>query len=61
MRGIMTARAKPLKVMEPVEAELNTAEVLSFENLPDKGAVKLIEPDNAEELIELLKNEAKVL
>ena len=61
MRGIMTARAKPLKVVEPVEAEQNTAEVLSFENLPDKGAVKLIEPDNAEELIELLKNEAKVL
>lgn len=60
MRGIMTARSKPLKVVEPVSTDAS-AETVSYENLPEKGTVKLIDPDNAEELIDLLKNEAKVL
>ncbi len=61
MRGIMTARSKPLKVVEPVPVDVPVPEVVSYENLPEKGAVKLIDPENAEELIDLLKNEAKVL
>jgi electron transfer flavoprotein beta subunit len=61
MRGIMTARSKPLNVIEPVEAKGFEASVKNFENPPDKGEVKLIEPENAEELIDLLANEAKVL
>jgi len=60
MRGIMTARTKPLKVVEPIEVS-SLSEVVSYKNLPEKGAVKLIDPENAEELIDLLKNEAKVL
>ena len=60
MRGIMTARTKPLKVMEPVSVD-GVSEHVSYENLPAKGTVKLIDPANAEELIDLLKNEAKVL
>lgn len=60
MRGIMTARAKPLKVIEPIEID-QYSDTTSFENLPDKGAVKLIDPEKAEELIDLLKNESKVL
>jgi len=60
MRGIMTARTKPLKVVEPMDFS-SLSEVVTFENLPEKGAVKLVDPENAEELVNLLKNEAKVL
>lgn len=60
MRGIMTARSKPLKVVEPINVTPATA-TISYENLPEKGAVKLVDPENAEELIDLLRNEAKVL
>ena len=60
MRGIMTARTKPLKVVEPVDADLD-ANVTSYDNPPEKGSVKLVDAENAEELIDLLKNEAKVL
>ncbi len=61
MRGIMTARTKPLNVVDPVSVETGSAEVKGFENPPEKGAIKLIDPENAEELIDLLANEAKVL
>lgn len=60
MRGIMTARSKPLNVVEPVGQSVTT-ESISYENLPEKGAVKLVDADNPSELIDLLKNEAKVL
>ena len=60
MRGIMTARTKPLKVVEPVDVDQSAA-VLSYDNPPEKGSVKLVDAENAEELIDLLKNEAKVL
>lgn len=60
MRGIMSARTKPLNVVEPVGVEKKTA-VEVFELPPEKGAVKMIDADNVAELIDLLKNEAKVL
>jgi len=60
MRGIMSARTKPLKVVEAVSDETST-DVTAFQLPPAKGAVKLIDKDNVEELIRLLKNEAKVL
>ena len=60
MRGIMSARSKPLKVIDPSGEELNT-EVKVFELPPAKGEVKMIDPDNIKELVELLKNEAKVI
>ena len=59
MRGIMTARSKPLKVVDAIDCA--SSETVSYENLPPKGDVKLVDPDRAEELIDLLKNEAKVL
>lgn len=58
MRGIMTARSKPLNVIEPVEIGVGT-EVIKFDLPQAKGAVKIV--DNVEELVSLLKNEAKVL
>ena len=60
MRGIMTARTKVLTVLEPVEATPETKAV-KFEKPAPKSAVKLIAPDNLDELINLLHNEAKVI
>jgi len=60
MRGIMMARKKPLNVIEPVSAEEATS-IQSFEKPAPKGAVKLIDADNIDELINLLHNEAKVI
>jgi electron transfer flavoprotein beta subunit len=60
MRGIMMARQKPLKVLEPVNATQETNSV-KFEKPAPKGAVKLVSPDNLDELISLLHNEAKVI
>lgn len=60
MRGIMTARTKALNVMEPVAADVKTKAV-KFEKPAPKSAVKLISPDNLDELINLLHNEAKVI
>jgi electron transfer flavoprotein beta subunit len=60
MRGIMSARTKPLKVEEPQEDE-TFLKLETFELPPAKGAVKMIDPDNVEELVRLLKNEARVL
>ena len=60
MRGIMMARQKPLTVVNPVEAHVATASK-SFEKPAPKGTVKLVSPDNLDELIDLLHNEAKVI
>ena len=60
MRGIMSARTKPLKVVEPDTVDV-ACEVVAFQLPPAKGAVKLIDKDNVEELVRLLQTEAKVL
>ena len=60
MRGIMTARTKPLKVVEPVSTDVKTQ--TEAYSLPEKkSGVKMIDPNNAGELITLLRNEAKVI
>lgn len=60
MRGIMQARKKPLNVVEPVEVNAQS-EAVRFEKPAPKGEVKLVDPDNLDELIDLLHNEAKVI
>lgn len=60
MRGIMMARKKPLVVVEAIEFESTTSSS-SFEKPAAKGACKLVSPDNLDELISLLHNEAKVI
>ena len=60
MRGIMAARTKPLKVVEPVAATALTT-IQSFGLPPAKAGVKLVSPDNVEELARLLHEEAKVI
>jgi electron transfer flavoprotein beta subunit len=60
MRGIMSARTKPLKVVEPVASDSLTT-VQSFGLPPVKAGVKLVSPDNVEELVRLLHEEAKAI
>jgi electron transfer flavoprotein beta subunit len=60
MRGIMSARTKPLQVVEPVAVDDYTT-VSQFELPKTKSGCKMIAPENAGELIGLLRNEAKVL
>jgi electron transfer flavoprotein beta subunit len=60
MRGIMSARTKPLKVVEAKAVNSGVANQ-KFELPPPKGSVKMIPADNVKELVNLLKNQAKVL
>ena len=60
MRGIMSARTKPLTVVEAVAVD-ELAKVTKFETPAPRGTVKLINADTAEELIGLLHSEAKVI
>jgi electron transfer flavoprotein beta subunit len=60
MRGIMAARTKPLKVVEPAAIDALTS-ILSFELPPAKAGVKLVSPDNVAELVRLLHEEAKAI
>jgi len=60
MRGIMMARKKPLNVVEAVDAHEKTSFV-NFELPPPKAACKMVDEENAKELITLLHEEAKVL
>ncbi len=59
MKGIMSARTKPLKVSEPVATDELTS-ITSFELPPPKAGVKLVPADHPEELVRLLHEEAKL-
>jgi electron transfer flavoprotein beta subunit len=56
----MAARTKPLKVVEPAAVESLT-EVKEFSLPPAKAGVKLVSPDNVDELVRLLHEEARVI
>ncbi len=60
MRGIMMARTKPLRVIEPFEVESLTT-VINFEMPTPRAACKFIDAENPRQLIELLQNEAKII
>ncbi len=59
MRGIMMARSKPIKVVEPIAVNSLT-EVSDFEMPKPRAACKYVNADEAGQLIGLLQNEAKV-
>lgn len=59
MKGIMSARSKPLKVIEPASVDALTG-IRQFELPPAKAGVKLVSADTPEELVRLLHEEAKV-
>ena len=60
MKGIMAARSKPLKVVEPIPSD-NLTSVVAFELPPAKAGVKLVPADQPEELIRLLHEEARAI
>lgn len=60
MRGIMAARTKPLTVV-PAAAVEDLTTFTGYTTPPAKSSVKLISPDNMDELVSLLHNEAKVI
>ncbi|MEA3495669.1 MAG: electron transfer flavoprotein subunit beta/FixA family protein [Bacteroidota bacterium] len=60
MRGIMMARKKPLEVVEPIEIAPLT-EYKDYELPPQKAKCVMIDPENMDELIDKLHNEAKVI
>jgi electron transfer flavoprotein beta subunit len=60
MKGIMGARTKPLKVIEPTAVDTLTT-VASYELPPAKAGVKLVSADTPEELVRLLHEEAKAI
>jgi electron transfer flavoprotein beta subunit len=61
MRGIMTARTKPIRVVQPVTAVEPQTRVVTFEKPKPRAACKFIDPENPGQLIGLLQNEAKVI
>jgi electron transfer flavoprotein beta subunit len=58
MRGIMAARTKPLKVIEPAAIDTLTS-IVNFELPAAKAGCKMVAADNVPELIRLLHEEAK--
>jgi len=60
MRGIMQARTKALAIKEPTAVAAKTKSV-KFEKPAAKSACKLVSPDQLDELVNLLHNEAKVI
>ncbi len=60
MRGIMMARKKPLRVVDPGESESLT-ETTGFSLPKEKEPCRMIDPENVKELVDLLRNEARVI
>jgi electron transfer flavoprotein beta subunit len=60
MKGIMMAKNKPLTVINPINTNQRTKAIKYI--LPNqKTGVKLIDPENMDELVRLLHEEAKVI
>lgn len=60
MKGIMMAKSKPLDVLAPTQSSTRVNTV-KFTLPPAKTGVKLIDPENMDELVNLLHAEAKVI
>ena len=60
MRGIMQARQKSLTILPPVDSQIKST-ISKFEKPAPKGPVKMVDPDQLDQLIDLLHNEAKVI
>jgi electron transfer flavoprotein beta subunit len=60
MRGIMTARTKPIKLVEPINIDALT-EVVSYEMPKPRAVCKFVDAEDPKQLVELLQNEAKII
>lgn len=60
MRGIMSARTKPLAVIEAVEVG-ELSRIVQYETPAPRGTVTLVDAGNEEELVNLLHNKSRVI
>lgn len=60
MRGIMSARTKPLEVIEAINVE-NIVDFESFSIPAPRGSVTMLSPDETEKLVDLLHSKSKVI
>lgn len=60
MRGIMMAKRKPLNVVPAVGGD-ELVSTIKFNLPPAKSGVKMLDPENMDELVRLLHEEAKVI
>ena len=60
MRGIMSARTKPLNVIEAVPVK-TLSDVISYETPAPRGQVTLVPADDVAKLVSLLHEEARVI
>ena len=60
MRGIMSARSKPLQVLEPLQSEIMT-NIVEYSSPAARGAVRMFTAEETNNLVELLHTEAKVI
>jgi len=60
MRGIMSARTKPLEVIQPVSVP-ELSRIVSYESREPRGNVTLVEANDVEKLVDLLHNKARVI
>lgn len=60
MRGIMSARTKPLEVLEPISVD-SLSHIVKYESPAPRGTVKLVDAAEVEKLVSLLHDEAKVI
>lgn len=60
MRGIMSARTKPLEVLGPISVD-SLSHIVKYESPAPRGTVKLVDAAEVEKLVSLLHDEAKVI
>ncbi|WP_104384291.1 electron transfer flavoprotein subunit beta/FixA family protein [Sphingobacterium sp. HMA12] len=60
MRGIMSARTKPLEVLEATDVD-TLAHIVHYETPAPRGTVKLVDSAEVDKLVSLLHDEAKVI
>lgn len=60
MRGIMSARTKPLSVIEPIEVP-ELSKIIEYDTPAPRGAVTLVDAGNEAELVGLLHTKSRVI
>lgn len=60
MRGIMSARTKPLQVVEPVAVE-ERVKVVSYDKPAARSTVKMINPEDAAKIFDIIREEKKII
>ncbi len=61
MRGLMMARRRPVTVVTPPSEETPLRRSAGWEMPPEKPPVKLIPPERAEEILDLLEKETRTI